>query len=89
MFTNNCYDVLGVPKNVMTMDLRPAFLRTAAQYQNPEEIERLRDIQVAYKTLVEKRELYDQFGEQAEVLDEITERIGITEDAEISVDGYS
>lgn len=40
---------------------------------------------MAYKTLVEKRDLYDKFGEKSEVKHE-TPKIFMTEDVEISDD---
>eukprot|EP00850_Spirogloea_muscicola_P011672 SM000073S21448 [mRNA] locus=s73:377351:379815:- [translate_table: standard] len=63
------YDVLGVPKNATTDDLKKAY-RKAAIKNHPDkggDPEKFKELSQAYEVLsdAEKREIYDQYGEDA------------------------
>jgi molecular chaperone DnaJ len=71
MTNRDYYDVLGIPKNASTEDIKTAFRKLARQYhpdvsKEPDAEEKFKEINEAYGVLSdpEKRRRYDQFGRQ-------------------------
>ncbi len=69
MTTRDYYEILGVPRNASTDDLKSAFRRMARQYhpdvnKSPDAEERFKEINEAYAVLSDpdKRAAYDRFG---------------------------
>jgi molecular chaperone DnaJ len=69
MAQRDYYEILGVPKNASSEDLKAAFRRLARQYhpdvnKEPDAEERFKEINEAYAILSdpEKRSAYDRFG---------------------------
>jgi molecular chaperone DnaJ len=69
MAQRDYYDVLGVPRNASTDDIKTAFRKLARQYhpdvsKEPDAEEKFKEINEAYGVLSdpEKRRRYDQFG---------------------------
>jgi len=69
MAQRDYYEILGVPKNASSEDLKSAFRRLARQYhpdvnKDPDAEERFKEINEAYAVLSdpEKRSAYDRFG---------------------------
>ncbi len=73
MAKRDCYEVLGVDRQVSEADLKQAYRRLAMKYHpdrnkgDPEADRKFREIQEAYGILSdsEKRSLYDRFGHDA------------------------
>src|SRR5512136_50669 len=69
MTNRDYYEILGIPKNASTDDIKSAFRKLARQYhpdvsKEPDAEERLKEINEAYGVLSDpqKRARYDQFG---------------------------
>ena len=69
MAQRDYYEILGVPKNASSEDLKSAFRRLARQYhpdvnKDSDAEERFKEINEAYAVLSdpEKRSAYDRFG---------------------------
>lgn len=70
--TKDFYAVLGIPKNSTTDDIKKAYRKLALQYhpdrnKSKEGVEKFKELSHAYEILSDsqKRQAYDQFGEQA------------------------
>lgn len=69
MANNDPYDILGVPRDASTADIKKAFRKLAHKYHpdkggTPEDEAKFKEVQAAYEVLSDdqRRQTYDQYG---------------------------